>query len=486
MLIATLPAAHADELADLEANQQLLQRELEQLAQVPDAGTKAVPGVAVTGGSFPRSFLIPGTDTSLRVGGEVRLSVDYLLTGGGQNASGLPTNTLGSTGLLETTPLNVRGQTVPGLGAVPADLNASRSHFVMFVPRESRIHIETRTPTEWGEAATVFEFDFNGGNIATDPAQVSNSLIPRLRHAYATLGPWLVGQTYPFQYDISTHNETLDFGSDAGYFGPSRQPQIRFTGQLPYIAGGAFAVELDQPDTDVQTAVGKFDADTTTAFPSTVGTKNPADGTVNPAVSPAPDLIGGLEFDRPWTHMRLAAVVRDLKLNDGRFINRQFIGYGGALMGWTKPGWFGLQRDVIDYGFGAGDGLGREINGSTDSGLDTNYGAFPITTATAAKSVIAKTVTGWGGWAGYSHYWLPNLHSNFTFGIRHSDYHSTLIGPAQDIVADKQLLTAHVNLIYAPVPFADVGIEYFWGQRQVVANLTGNISAVLTRVRMRF
>ncbi|HEV2302922.1 MAG TPA: DcaP family trimeric outer membrane transporter, partial [Stellaceae bacterium] len=92
----------------------------------------------------------------------------------------------------------------------------------------------------------------------------------------------------------------------------------------------------------------------------------------------------------------------------------------------------------------------------------------------------------WGGWAGYSHYWLPNLHSNFTFGIRHSDYHSTLIGPAQDIVADKQLLTAHVNLIYAPVPFADVGIEYFWGQRQVVANLTGNISAVLTRVRMRF
>src|SRR6266404_9902983 len=109
----------------------------------------------MTGGSFPRSFLIPGTDTSLRVGGEVRLSIDYFLSGGGQNANAIPTNTLGSGGILETTPLSTGGKRFPGPALVPLDFNRSRSRFITFVPRESRIHFETRTPTAWGEATTI-------------------------------------------------------------------------------------------------------------------------------------------------------------------------------------------------------------------------------------------------------------------------------------------------------------------------------------------
>src|SRR4029077_12985235 len=58
--------AYADGLSDLRANQELLQQRLDQLAQVQAPGG---PGAAVGAGSFPRSFLIPGTDTSLRVGG---------------------------------------------------------------------------------------------------------------------------------------------------------------------------------------------------------------------------------------------------------------------------------------------------------------------------------------------------------------------------------------------------------------------------------
>jgi hypothetical protein len=62
--------AFADELADLRANQELLRARVEQLAQVSDGGARLAAGAAVTGGSFPRSFVIPGTDTSLRVGGD--------------------------------------------------------------------------------------------------------------------------------------------------------------------------------------------------------------------------------------------------------------------------------------------------------------------------------------------------------------------------------------------------------------------------------
>ena len=65
-LLSGLPAAQADELADLRANQELLQRRVDQLAQVPPGSAPAGPGAATLAGSFPRSFLIPGTDTSLR------------------------------------------------------------------------------------------------------------------------------------------------------------------------------------------------------------------------------------------------------------------------------------------------------------------------------------------------------------------------------------------------------------------------------------
>src|SRR5271167_2796786 len=72
-LLTGLPAATADELADLRANQDLLQRRIDQLAQgqLPAAGgipgggpgsalgAQAIPGQQIIGGSFPRSFLIP-------------------------------------------------------------------------------------------------------------------------------------------------------------------------------------------------------------------------------------------------------------------------------------------------------------------------------------------------------------------------------------------------------------------------------------------
>src|SRR5487761_1787447 len=70
-VLAGLPAARADEFADLRANQQLLQQRIDQLAQAQAQmaplgapgttggvayGTHAVPGAGLVGGSFPRSF----------------------------------------------------------------------------------------------------------------------------------------------------------------------------------------------------------------------------------------------------------------------------------------------------------------------------------------------------------------------------------------------------------------------------------------------
>src|ERR1700758_1648138 len=108
-LLTGLPAASADELADLRANQELLQRRIDQLAQnppgpsigVPGAyGAQAHPGEMAIQGSFPRSFLIPGTDTSIRVGGFVDETLDYYFVGAQPN--GTQTTTIGVTGQLES------------------------------------------------------------------------------------------------------------------------------------------------------------------------------------------------------------------------------------------------------------------------------------------------------------------------------------------------------------------------------------------------
>src|SRR5215469_7292102 len=156
-LLTGLPAASADELADLRANQELLQRRIDQLAhqaQLPPTkaypgpsgayGAEPIPGQALAGGSFPRSFLIPGTDTSIRVGGFIDLTGLYYLQG--QNASnpGTPSSNAGQNGNLNTVPIGQ--QFVPGIGVVPSALNHSRGNGVLVTsPQQSRFNVETRT-----------------------------------------------------------------------------------------------------------------------------------------------------------------------------------------------------------------------------------------------------------------------------------------------------------------------------------------------------
>ena len=105
--------ARADELADLRANQELLQRRVDQLAQAgPSVGPG--PGGPVMAGSFPRSFAIPGTEVSLRIGGQGVGSVLWYLkgaaVGGALGGTGSKNETFtdgqGGTGNLPGIPLN--------------------------------------------------------------------------------------------------------------------------------------------------------------------------------------------------------------------------------------------------------------------------------------------------------------------------------------------------------------------------------------------
>src|SRR5213078_3768858 len=115
VLATGLSTARADEIGDLRANQELLQRRVDQLAQVPPPPPPGGgPGGPVMAGSFPRSFVIPGTEVSLRVGGQGVGSVLWYMkgaaTGGALNGQGSFNETFtdgqGGTGNLPSIPLN--------------------------------------------------------------------------------------------------------------------------------------------------------------------------------------------------------------------------------------------------------------------------------------------------------------------------------------------------------------------------------------------
>ncbi len=79
-IVVALPSANADGPNGQRNEQGSIQSRIDELARPqPQAGNQpAEPApTAATPGSFPRSFLIPGTDTSIRIGGSVDGTASY-------------------------------------------------------------------------------------------------------------------------------------------------------------------------------------------------------------------------------------------------------------------------------------------------------------------------------------------------------------------------------------------------------------------------
>jgi hypothetical protein len=522
-LLTGLPAASADELADLKANQELLQRRIDQLAQAAPApgtagggaaqplGYQPAPGQPSLGGSFPRSFLIPGTDTSIRLGGFVDYTALYFLQGANSGNPGTPTTNAGQNGNLNGVPV---GQMfVPGLGIVPQATNHSRGSGVFESgPDQSRIDIETRTPTAWGEARTFFAWDFAGCNTfscQTLQQAGGDSRVPRLRFAYGTLGGFLAGQALSNFSDADADTESMEFGGAMGSTGGQRIPQVRYTLAGPW--GSAFSVSAEQPFSAVLTPAGILSSDSNVGgLPGGPGAPTPVSATCNgvPCTgaggavfgnlgqTPAPNLTAASYWAQPWGHMDFAGVLVPLRYNDGTFIDRTFIGYGGHFAGDVKPGWFGWAKDDFLFSFVAGNAIGGYSSGGWSNAVPmaTNFTlqtqcATPTATCVggrAASNVLFHPVFGYSTNGGYQHWWLPNLRSTIAAGMAHQDINSQLIGPNQASTATKEQWNTFVNLVWNPVAFITTGIEYMYGKRIVVANGKGNESVIAGKFRVAF
>lgn len=211
LLAAGVPAQGAegdtatDDLREMiEAQQEELDRMRERLQEVETTQEEqetVAPAQAVTAGDIHRSFKIPGTKTSLSIGGYIKADLFYDV----------------DEDLGDSFAASAISPDVPG--AVDND-GTFRAH-----AKQSRLWFKTSTPTEMGDLKTHLEGDFLG---AGGNEKFSNSTTFRLRHAYGQLGGLLVGQTWTNFMSLHSYADTVDF------FGPAgmpfvRQVQLRYT-----------------------------------------------------------------------------------------------------------------------------------------------------------------------------------------------------------------------------------------------------------------
>jgi hypothetical protein len=526
------PMARADEISDLRANQELLQRRIDQLAQAP---APAGPGTPTLAGSFPRSFLIPGTDTSIRVGGFGIGRITWYLRGvqpsadlfGQGNALADRTEGSGGTGNLASIPL-------------AGTVSHSKSAAFFISGKSTRLFVDARTPTAWGTAQAYAEFDFNTSNnnvLLNGQFTVVPNNPARFRQGYAALGPFLLGTATGTFVDNDSDMELIDDGGQAGGTGRSRVPQLRYTWRTPW-PGVTAAMALEAPDSEFESPNGSFVSSYTSVVTTascgngaslagapagslTTTTGNP----INVACAPLAGLFDAaqgrepagvltLRFDQPWGHLKFGAVIRDATLNDGR-IDKTWIGYGGAISGNVKPFPVWSPKDDIGWSVSAGEGIGGYL-GSTRA-VATNWGgviggqnptrfngmtfggcttcSFNTTSAAglAARAaydagVIGSTITAFHAKLGAVHWWTPELRTNADFNIVHQDVGGIIATPGLSGkgATNKELVHMHINLLWSPVAFVTTGIEYAWGHRQVVSNLKGDSHTIQGMLRVNF
>src|SRR5437764_7085347 len=205
----------------------------------------------------------------------------------GGNPNEVPaTSSVGNNGVLNQAPLHVHNA-APVAGVFPLAGNPARSRgnsIFYLTPEFSRLDIETRTPSAWGEARIFMSFDWKNGTSflpGNNPLLSTNNLTARLRFAYATLGGLLAGQANSNFADPDSDSVTLEFGGHVGSPGVPRIPQIRYTQPLaPWALPGAVSASAEAPETEGRlSGVGIVGSDAVAVAPAAF---------LNPFKTPAP------------------------------------------------------------------------------------------------------------------------------------------------------------------------------------------------------
>jgi hypothetical protein len=371
----------------------------------------------VTRGLSPGSLLVPGTNTSFRFRGFVRL-----------------------TGLYDFNPIGSRDDFITSTIPVPQQSGQNAN----FAARYSRIGLDTWTPTpvfNWN-VHTFIEGDFFNG-----PAQaVGGGGNPfRLRFAFIDFGYFRVGQQNTVFMDGNAWPNTVAFTGPVG-LANQRRPSIRVT--LPICDQLFWAAGIEQPFSDITT-----------------------NGEGAP-LQDVPDFATHLRYETDYGHVQLSSLFRSIGFRPTEGDETRRLGWGlsastvfhpwAILMGSNpvhKDNPSGLERSRLLMQYTFGWGIGRYIQDTAGLGLDGQVD--PRT-----EGFDTVFAVGWS--VSYEHWFTEKWLTNLT-------YSAVQVGsndgqPGGTYVAAKYLAA---SLWYVPFRNMSLGMEYLWGQRADLNELTG-------------
>jgi len=299
------PACAADEVAEMKAQLKALQQRIEVLEKRPvETQVVTATGDKVAAPAKPVQkgyFVIPGTETSLKIGGYAKLDAIYNDTSAGDNHPGdqlfLPYT-------------------------IPLDKNNPNDNQTVLHARQTRFNVGTTTDTEYGKLNTFFEGDFFGMYATT-----ASKTDFRIRHAYGELGKLLAGQTWSTFEIMDSLPDTVDFGGPAAQTF-MRQGLIRWT--EPF-AWGSLQFAVEDPS-------ASFDNSTETDDDHVA------------------DMIARANFKSEYGSYSVAVMARELGVDTGVIDDSA---WGGAITFGGRIPTFG--KDDLRFQLNYGNALGRYV-----------------------------------------------------------------------------------------------------------------------------
>ncbi len=300
-----------------------------------------------------------------------------------------------------------------------------------FHAKQTRFFFGTETELDNGEKITTrIEFDFlvtPGGN-----ERISNSYIPRMRHAFIKYGNWLFGETWSTFQDVGALPETVDFVGVTEGTTFARQAQVRYS-------NGNFSIALENPETTVTPFGG--------------GARIVTDDNT------LPDLAANYAFKLDnGSYVKLSGLMRQLDYSDAS--SGGTIDDSASSFGVSVSGRFNFGKDNLKFMLTTGSGLGRYV------GLNFVNGAV----LDAAGNL--ETIDSTSGFVAWQHPWGDGWRSNFSYSMIDVDDNVALTGTGISSSAS----TLRANLMYSPVPKLTFGVEYSITNRENAGGQEGDMT----------